>query len=229
MNLAAGFLGIDWQNWVGILIGLISSIVIPVSFHQRQKKPRTLDYAIRSTQDLTSSASHHVQTRMEVIWSEPHADNEPCKIRPLKEPRIVNYHIRNTGKRAIDATDLQDPIKVKAAKGSIVDVVVIDVSHERMIELGSIPLGPDGTNVLKPALMNPKDWIEIQVITDGCPYPPKLTCWIREESRPMQQRQSLLYPPLREFLKRGQPGPQWYEVVIVIITLLWVIGLLLRS
>jgi hypothetical protein len=50
--------------------------------------------------------------------------------------------------------------------------------------------------------MNPKDWIEIQVITDDCPYAPELKNWIREETWPMGRRQSILDPPLYEVAMR---------------------------
>jgi hypothetical protein len=200
-DLAVVFFGIDTQTWVGLGIGSVVTIMVAVLIYRKQKTPRTLDYAIRSTQDLTSDASPHLRTRMEILWKGQGEDSHLGRI--LKEPRIVNYHIRNTGKRAIDADDFKKEIEVRAGSGSIVDVIVTEVSHEGVIELGPISSDVDDATFFIPSLMNPKDWINIQVITDGCPNAPKLTSWIREESRPMERQQSILYPPVWEVLQRS--------------------------
>jgi hypothetical protein len=203
MNLAADFLSVDKQGWITTVIGIIAGIVVTHLYHRLQKTPKTLDYAISSTQDLTSNASPDLRERMEITWKEDdRASRYSDTPRILEEPRIVNYHIRNTGKRAIEAADFTNEIDIKAASGSIVAVIVTDVSREGVINSESIQLDFVPLAYFTPTLMNPKDWIEIQVITDGCPEPPELTTWFREESRPMQRRQSILYPPLWELLKR---------------------------
>jgi hypothetical protein len=144
---------------------------------------------------------------MNIIWKVEQRNGPDIEesVRALEEPRIVNYHIRNTGKRAIDAEDFKKPFKIEAGRGSIVDVVVTRVSHPGVLALGPIfdrfEL-PTCTKSFMPTLMNPRDWIELQVVTDGCPNPPELTSWIREESRPMALRQDILDPPLREVLMR---------------------------
>jgi hypothetical protein len=224
MNLAASFLGIDLQGWITIAIDTFIGIALLGLGYRLQKKPKTLDYAISSTQDLTTQASPHVQTRLEFIWTEGSLEDK--EVRPLKAPRIVNYRIANTGKRAIDADDFKRPIELSVAMGSIVDVVVTRVSHPGILELGSIPRGESSTRrVFTPVLLNPKYWIDIQVITDGCPTPPKLTSWIREESRPMQRRQEILDPPVREVLKRQRESKaRWYDLLIALLVLLWILG-----
>ena len=200
MNLAATVLGLDVQTWLGIAIGALISLAISMVIYRLQKSPRTLDYAITSMQDFTNDANPHLPTRMSVIW---HEEGESYREgQCLKKPRIVSYRIKNTGKRAIDADDFKEPIKVEAATGSIVDVRVIAVSHPGVHALGSILSNSSAARTFTPRLMNPKDSISIQVITEKCPEPPKVTCWMREESRPMQRRQDILDPSLLEVAKK---------------------------
>jgi hypothetical protein len=214
MYLAAGFLGMDRQTWLSIAIGSLVSLIISLLIYRMQKSPKTLDYAIRSTFDLNAEASADSWSRMLILWTE--GAKGPHQGQRLNQPRIVNYYIRNTGKRAIDGDDFKTPIEVKASEGSIVDTVVTDMSHYGMHKIGRISSEWPDTTAFTPTLMNPKDWIEIQVLTEGCPAPPKLTSWISEESRSMEQRQDLLDPPLWEVLKRQWAHPH-YEVLSMLL------------
>jgi hypothetical protein len=227
MILAAGFLGMDRQTWLSIAIGAIVSLVLSVLFYRLQKMPKTLDYAIHSILDLSAKTSPYLQAHMVVMWHE----NQRVEAHPLKDPRIVDYRIRNTGKRAIDADDFKNPIEVKTSEGSVVDVLVTRVSHEGVLRLGSILSSSHEVGVFTPTLMNPGDWIDIQVITEGCPEPPELTAWIREESRSMQKRQGVLDPPLREVLKRRwtQPASELMSIVFGVVSAITAIVTLLLA
>jgi hypothetical protein len=216
MILAVGFLGLDAQAWVGVAIGSVFSLVLSILFYQLQKKPRTLDYAISSTQDFTVEAG--MPTGLVVSWMEEAQPNE-IVMHPLVRPRIVNCRIRNTGKRAIDADDFKEPIQIEVATGSIVDAVVTRVSHPGVFQLGSIPGERESsTRVFTPVLMNPGDWINIQVITNECPDYPKLTSWIREESRSMQNRPEILDPPVLEVVKRSLLHSEFLVWLLTMIT-----------
>lgn len=157
-------------------------------------------------------------------------------MRPLKEPWIVNYRISNTGKRAVEADDFKRPIEVSVAKGSIVDVVVTNMSHIGILEFGPIPGDSPTNRVFTPVLLNKNDWIDIKVITDSCLDLPKIDSWFFEQSRDMQRRRSCFDPFLRQSFKKQslreiltpkpprQKSPQWYEIIIVIFVLLWVLA-----
>jgi hypothetical protein len=88
--------------------------------------------------------------------------------------------------------DFKDPIKIEADEGSIVGAAVTYMSRPGIAAKICSDL-PNESN-FTPVLMNPGDSVDIQVITDSCPEPPKLTTWIREESRPMQRRQTIIDP-----------------------------------
>ena len=122
------------------------------------------------------------------------------------------------------------------AKGSIVNVAVTDMSHSGILELGPIPGGSPTNRVFTPVLLNKNDWIDIKVITNGCLDLPKIDSWIFEQSRDMQRRRSLFDPFLRKSFKKQslreiltpkpprQKSPQWYEIIVVIFVLLWVLA-----
>lgn len=134
---------------------------------QKRRETKTLDYTIHGMQDLTGRLN---RTSIKI--------NEKSKEeRPPKEPRIVNYRISNTGNWAIQADDFKRPIEVSVAKGSIVDVVVTNMSHIGILEFGPIPGDSPTNRVFTPLLLNKGDWIDIKVITDGCLDLPKIDSW----------------------------------------------------
>jgi hypothetical protein len=236
MAVASGFLGFSGDTWFALILFFLgAAISASVSFliYRRQKSPRTLDYALKSTEALVTSGGNQSGLKLSVVWetsdsadetrgaSGTSAEVSASGPRALHNPRISNFHIRNTGRRAIDAEDFAKPITVEVPRtppSCIVDVHVTGVSSDGIHPCGSIPDPPKG---LKPVLMNPGDWIEVQVLTDAGPADPVpiLTAWIRDQSRPMARRQGLLDPPLEAVLRRRvsriPPHELWSFFLIV--------------
>lgn len=106
--------------------------------------------------------------------------------------------IRNTGTESIRKGDFAAPISITAPGGRVVDCTVRLKSVPNIYADGSISEnGPAKTQSFTPELMNPGDWIDLVILTDGTRDNPVLTCWIDGETRPMRQA-----PSPTELLKR---------------------------
>lgn len=196
-HLAATLLGIDPQTWIGVVIGAAVSIGVAYLIYLRQKRPRTLDYTGGDLLSLAADEEVFPGVKLDVSWS-PGGTEDDSWLEPLslKEAQIASYRIQNTGKRAIKADDFQEPLTVRAPEGRLIDCVVTEVSHPGVCDLGSVDVPCDGprtedTVCFTPALLNPGDWIKINVLTDGLEGDVELTCWIVDESRPMKYRQRI--------------------------------------
>ncbi len=210
--LANGFAGLDRQAWLNIIATAIVSAIITALGYQLKKSSKTLDYTLRGTWDFTAGMQNFTPdpknpslNRIEFNWrTKKEGRRGEIAVRKLEKPRIYYYHIRNTGKQAIDMEDFKGPIEIEATSGSIVDVVVTNVSHKRILNLGPIRAGDAWA--FSPALMNRNDWIDIEVITDNCQDPPELSCLIRGESRQMRVRRRL---PSSQSRKKMKAKWQW--------------------
>jgi hypothetical protein len=207
---------------VASAIVTIVGIVVTIIIYNRQKSPKTLDYAVEASQAIMASGSGHAGSRLQVIWTDnsdpsahvlptrPASSQQPLeppsllKARVLTKPRVANLYIRNTGKIPIDAADFQTPLTIEVGTGEIVDVYVTEVSNAGIYPLGSIA-NSDGSKrkqSFRPALLNSGDWIRVQVTTDQTDAEPKVSCWIKGQNRDMMKNNRLLDPPVTEVIGR---------------------------
>lgn len=157
---------------------------------------------------IGSGADPDVPAELVVRWDGdlPWKSDATSPERLLQRPRIVKIHIRNTGKKPIEDSDFKEPIKVIASEdgsrqlpGLIVDLRVTRTSHPGIHPPTYVSVGTEDTRSFTPALLNPGDWLEVQVIADKTGDPPlTVTSWIKGQSRPMRLRPELAGTPLRE-------------------------------
>jgi hypothetical protein len=227
----------DWisRNGDNILLTAVSiaiGVFFSWFFFWRQKQPKTLDWAIVSSVDLTPDPGAGVPNELRVTWTgkTPWPDRDP-DIKPfeLNRGRMVIVRIQNTGKKELAAEDFVEPIRVYSDSNWIIAAIVIRMSRDGIVPRGVIEAAPDPhSRALTPRLMNPLDWIEIQLImskadyywseqematmpeerrtaifrTVGAPADHlQVAAWLRGETRPMHQRQEMLNTPLRTIIR----------------------------
>jgi hypothetical protein len=173
------------DNWLTLATAIVG-ILVSWYFYQRQKRPKTLDYYLASDQLISSKANPR---KLKVHWAgglPGHPENQHPEYE-LSDPRISRIHIRNTGKQEIEQNDFKQPITVSVSTGLIVDVEVTGTSHPGVYPLGTVndPNVEERKWSFAPALLNPNDWVELTVLTDGASRPPKVSSWITGQSRSM--------------------------------------------
>ena len=204
MQLPDKILGFGLEAWVFFLLGTIISLWL----YRLQKRPKTVDYAQKRNLVVPSGSIPSTGLMVRVWWStsEGLAPTEHAlaagTARELASPAIYEYRIKNTGKRAIDATDFAGPVTISVADGEIQYVYVTAVSTDGVADIGmSDGDGQPQSRGVRPNLMNPGEWFDIQVVTDKSDEEPKLTARIREQTRPMRRRDGLLDPPLWQVIR----------------------------
>ncbi len=202
MNLGGAFLGLDSPGWLALGLGSLVTLIVALLTYHRQKTPKTLDYGSYELQPLGADDDVYPGLKLAASWS-PLEEDEP---EMLIKAQVAHYRIKNTGKRAIKATDFQRPITVTAPKGRLIDCAVTEISHPGVCELGSIYVScdgprPDNELSFTPALMNPGDWVEISVLTDGLDGEVDISSWIVEETRSMRERDRIVLPPFSEIVR----------------------------
>jgi hypothetical protein len=198
------------DTWVGILAGAVISVVASYVFYRMQKQPKTLDYALKSNEIIPSGTIKGTGLLVTVWWStseglDPNVHSlSASSARQLEQPAVYEYRIQNTGKRAVEKGEFAKPVTVTVPDGEIQYVSVMDMSSPDIIGKGICdPHGEPKSRGFRPDLLNPAEWIDIQVVTDNSTQEPTLSARIRDETRPMRRRDGLLEPPVRQVLRHA--------------------------
>jgi hypothetical protein len=205
VSLAAVFLGLDYPAWAAIAIGSLVTVVVAVLIYRLQKSPKTLDYGSYDPVELSSGEEVFPGLRVNISWAAEFEGEQLGPREVLKDARVDQFRIVNTGRRAIKAADFQEPIEVSVPKGRLIDCVVVETSHPGIHSSGSVYVSCDGPQPddrlsFTPALMNRGDWIDISVLTEGLEGEIRISSWIVDQSRPMKQRQRIILPSVRKMI-----------------------------
>jgi hypothetical protein len=225
-------LGLDIPTWLGV-IAILVGVLAAWFFYQRAKNPLTLDYAVRSVQNVKPRIASDNERRLVIAWAEPVQADTGGAVeisKALVSPQIIDIHIRNTGKRGIDSTNFKKPITIEIKDGVIVDVNVVSVSRQETYSVGSLSDQPHLTPTcwsFTPNGMSLNDSIELQIVTDEASEVPEISCWILDETRPMRLRQDIIGPPAIEIFKNlflraadGLGGPAISTAAAAVVLLL---------
>jgi hypothetical protein len=166
------WLGSNWQFVVGTMLG-VAGILVGVWF---AKSPSTLDYRVLLIAPLLSRHASKVPITVS------HEGNE------LEEPYIVQLRVTNTGKRAVRADDYEEPITVRLKGPDLVAPFVAGSNVENLVPPNPQDVSFEKNEVAfayRPALMNARDWFEIQMLCDGRPEGVRVTARYADQSRPV--------------------------------------------
>ena len=150
---------------------------------------------------------------------EGHYATEARLVQALTQAQVSAFRFQNTGKRAIRAVDFQQPITISTTQGRLLHGIVGDSSRKGVCGPENCRLVEDTANgqvvevggeddhgevfEVTPALLNPGDWFEVAVLTDGNRNGLDVSAWVVEESRSMRKRQRLMNPPFRKVFLEG--------------------------
>jgi hypothetical protein len=177
---------------IGSTIGIIGIIVALLVFWW-QRKPKTLDYTIVSTGALLSPRAREGRSPdLDVFYDG----------RPVEDPHIVSLRVKNTGKVAVVQNDYVQTLEIRTEATRILDCSPLAGSEQFMglVTLGGVQ--PAMYVGLSPALLNPREQFDVQLILDGPPGEVTVSCRFKDQSRPMQRR---------DFAKR-EIAAQWVQL-----------------
>ena len=144
MEILEWFRDPAWQS-VGVLVA-IGSLFFFLFFRKRKK----ISYQIQATNLLT--VKEEVKPKLKIIYENL----------PVEELNLVKLKISNSGNKPIVSDDFETPLVVSfPSKTQLFKVNVTGTNPENLKPSISI----EGSSiVIRPLLLNPKDWITINIL-----------------------------------------------------------------
>lgn len=170
----------NWQFLVAVAIALPSIVAL---WFQRRKN--TLDYRVTLVAPILSPQSSTMSVPLEITYNG----------QQVSDPFLVRIRVENTGKHAVRADDYVKPITVRLRRTfRVYDTFIsrestrgiVDLEHDK-VPIGKSPEYPPHGVALKPKLMNPRDWFEVQITCEGEPRSIDVSSRYANQSRPMKR------------------------------------------
>ena len=167
----------DAPSWIGVLIG-IASIVVTYVAYRSQRNRKQLEFVVVGNQRILTS---RVADVLDVSFNG----------RKVEDPSIVILRIVSTGDRAIPAADFHRPLAVTLR--GVHHIVTASVAAVRPRDLDVTLIMEANRVVFTPTLINPEDFLELQILASGRATDVALEGRIADVT-PKRRRQ-LPYPP----------------------------------
>ncbi|MGY1806345.1 hypothetical protein ACI8AF_03165 [Blastococcus sp. SYSU D00669] len=153
----------DMRFFWGLAIGLLG-IVVTVAIGLWQYQPKRLSYEViekvRLIANEATTAARGFSHPLTVYYG----------TRQLTDPYLLTVRIKNSGKRGIAASDYQGSIAIAGKNQQPLDGFVSDSRPEDLDPTNGQVLYAGGSmQPLKPPMLNPGEWFDLQFISDGDP------------------------------------------------------------
>jgi hypothetical protein len=117
------------ETLLSVALATAATVVVAVIIARRQRRPKTLDYAILANSPIISDVSRRLGTSLKVSWG--------TDAHPLPWPRLTVLRFKNTGRRGIRRSEILEPLSITVTGASrVVDATVTAVSATHVHELG---------------------------------------------------------------------------------------------
>lgn len=153
----------NWEFVVGTAIAVVGILIgVAIAFWQRQ--PKQLDYAIKTQIRLIGDRiARAPDAPAFAVTYDGDID--------VKDPGVLVVRVANTGKRAVVDTDYTEGIQISANATAFLMAPHLTaksdgVSPESIGSLYRLFRDSDEGG-LTPRLLNPGEWFEVQILTDG--------------------------------------------------------------
>lgn len=140
------------DSQLGNLIGL-AGLVTGFIFFWLSRKPKRLGWEIISSTALVSFKGRSLP--LKVVF-----DGED-----VYSPNIVVLRLGNAGKKEIRSEDFDGPVRVSFDKGRLLATSVSNTSVEGITY--DLDTSQENEIRIEPKLLNPREWLDIQFVTDG--------------------------------------------------------------
>ncbi len=171
----------NWQWLTGIVIGGLIALVV----YWRQHRPKTLDYQIVNNIPILANRSGEIADKLNVTYDSFQ----------VKDPRIITVRIVNTGKRSIMPSDYEGRVRITFEQYVLIDGSISSAANDDIKTKlffvgakGELLSGPPRFSAmsLEFGLLNPGEWVELLLISDGDPGEISVTARFADQARQMR-------------------------------------------
>jgi hypothetical protein len=156
-------MSINWKSLLTILIA-IAGVAVPIWLWQIDLQSRSLTVTLISQVPLEPKEKDAIGG-IEVLVAG----------QKLQTPQLVLFEIRNTGLRPIQSAEFDGPLEIRVDGGAEFARAKITRQYPTGLEMEATT--ERQKIAVKPALLNPDDWIQISAITTG--IEPKFSSKVR--------------------------------------------------
>lgn len=143
-----GWFGSQWGSIVGV-IGVVTGFL----FYWWSRRPKRFGWQVMSQTPILSTSSGHLP--LKVVFDGKN----------VSSPIISQVKLGNTGKIELKSDDFDGPVKIGFANSDILQIRISGRSTEDINP--AVSKDTPKSISFTPALLNPGEWIEYQLITDG--------------------------------------------------------------
>ncbi|KAA1423307.1 hypothetical protein FE697_006710 [Mumia zhuanghuii] len=143
------------------LVPVIAGIAVPIGIHFREKQSRSLSYAVVDNRSLLLRHA----SRFDLSFSFNGGE--------VRRPWLLVIRVANSGGQPITSEEFEVPITISVGDAR---VLTGEISARRPSDLAPrLGLREDGVRI-EPMLINSRDLFEVQLLLDGSPKEPLLSC-----------------------------------------------------
>ena len=165
-----------WVAFVGSLVGVLG-LVTGFLFYWWSRRPKRFGWELVSRTRLLGSDYDGLRLRL------VHGDDDKV----VEQPNVVVIRIRNNGKVVLVSADYDVPVEVRFKDCLVIGAKYSDPSGS--LRPTQITL-EDTTASFTPSLLNPREWFEIQFVTDGPLEIPEVVARVAGQTKKVQEMTS---------------------------------------
>lgn len=200
-----------WIQGAG-LVAAIVAILVTVFFSIRSERSKELSITILAKRPLLSVEASTPNSGLEVR----------LKGEPVTSPWLVSLKVENTGELSIEERDIESPLKLLFQGGKPISAETQSRS-DRSISSTSVI---DASSItIRHKLLNPGDWIAVDILFDGEPsIPPTALTRISGVTSPKTFSLKPTPDNKKRFIPFGLPIPVVYTALVLVSALALVLA-----
>ena len=154
--------------------GVVVTLFITWLWRQADKDTKTFDYRVIS--DIPIFTQRDRPEDLKVTY----------KNLDVSDPRVTQIRFKNTGKRAIEATDFEEPYRIERGSAGFLDYAIIESSTPatELATIAELGAGTPEYIAIQPKTLNSGDWFTVQIVFDGVNQKVSVIGRVTDESRP---------------------------------------------
>lgn len=191
-----------WIQGAGLVAAIIA-ILVTIFFSVRSERSKELSVTVLAKRPLLSVDASTPSSGLEVR----------LKGEPVSSPWLVSLKVENTGELSIEERDIESPLRLVFNGAKPISVETQSRSDRSISSISSV----DGNSItLRHKLLNPSDWIAVDILFDGEPsIPPVALTRISGVTSPKTFSLKPVPDNRSRFAPFGIPMPLVYTALVI--------------
>lgn len=165
----------DVGKWLGEqsgnILSFVGGVIVSFVFYWISRRPKRFGWQMISATRIVSAKGRSLP--LVVVY-----DGQE-----VSSPNIAAIRVGNSGKSEITVEDYDGPVRITFGQSKVLACDISERLHGRIT--ASVTKEPPSSVVFSPTLLNPGEWLDLQIITDGPLEIPKVDARIAGQTSPV--------------------------------------------